>query len=179
MNVLLFYLSECLTYNKLSIFSSLMVFTSILNIWILICEQQVVLYEDELADNGVSLLTVKVVMTNLVSSVDRSFYFVMQTNIIANDWWYHFLVLQRVMPSSWFLLLRFWVSYSLYPKLEISFSLKWCLDSNLVISLLLLLWLIVQCWCYKILKLLLNIYNTSEKHWDLCQPIFLHHHHFP
>ncbi|KAJ6965086.1 hypothetical protein NC652_003104 [Populus alba x Populus x berolinensis] len=37
---------------------------------------EVVLYEDELADNGVSLLTVKV----------------------------------RVMPSCWFLLLRFWVS---------------------------------------------------------------------
>ncbi|MED6173788.1 TIP41-like protein [Stylosanthes scabra] len=41
---------------------------------------EVVLYEDELADNGVSLLTVKV----------------------------------RVMPSSWFLLLRFWVSNSLH-----------------------------------------------------------------
>lgn len=37
--------------------------------------EQVVLYEDELADNGVSLLTVKV----------------------------------RVMPSSWFLLLQFWL----------------------------------------------------------------------
>ncbi|KAF5727276.1 TIP41-like protein [Tripterygium wilfordii] len=41
---------------------------------ILFCDE-VVLYEDELADNGVSLLTVKV----------------------------------RVMPSSWFLLLRFWL----------------------------------------------------------------------
>lgn len=28
------------------------------------CEQQVVLYEDELADNGVSLLTVKVVINH-------------------------------------------------------------------------------------------------------------------
>jgi len=37
--------------------------------------EQVVLYEDELADNGVSLLTVKVVNTDLVSSVDRLFIF--------------------------------------------------------------------------------------------------------
>lgn len=37
--------------------------------------EQVVLYEDELADNGVSLLTVKVVITNLVSSVNRGFIF--------------------------------------------------------------------------------------------------------
>lgn len=32
--------------------------------------EQVVLYEDELADNGVSLLTVKVVNTDLISSVE-------------------------------------------------------------------------------------------------------------
>lgn len=37
--------------------------------------EQVVLYEDELADNGVSLLTVKVVITNLVSSIGTAFIF--------------------------------------------------------------------------------------------------------
>ena len=47
--------------------------------------EQVVLYEDELADNGVSLLTIKVVISNLVSSVDRGFDFVMQINMITND----------------------------------------------------------------------------------------------
>lgn len=37
--------------------------------------EQVVLYEDELADNGVSLLTVKVVNNDLFSSVDRELIF--------------------------------------------------------------------------------------------------------
>ncbi|XXG44452.1 hypothetical protein AAC387_Pa01g4253 [Persea americana] len=46
---------------------------------------EVVLYEDELADNGVSLLTVKV----------------------------------RVMPSSWFLLLRFWSLIQIFLQLRV------------------------------------------------------------
>ncbi|CAN0905928.1 TIP41-like protein [Linum grandiflorum] len=50
---------------------------------------EVVLYEDELADNGVSLLTVKV----------------------------------RVMPSYWFLLLRFWVS-SLFLMISSNLQLR-------------------------------------------------------
>lgn len=55
--------------------------------------EQVVLYEDELADNGVSLLTVKVVITKLFSSVDGGSFFVMQIIMIANYWWFHLLVL--------------------------------------------------------------------------------------
>jgi len=68
----------------------------------------VILYEDELADNGVSLLTVKVVSPVLLRIIEllvcpssAEVSLMLASTII---------LLQRVMPSCWFLLLRFWVS---------------------------------------------------------------------
>eukprot|EP01018_Ginkgo_biloba_P006674 Gb_14468 [translate_table: standard] len=53
---------------------------------------EVVLYEDELADNGVSLLTVKVMILTVLE-------------ILVICAWSN----ERVMPTCWFLLLRFWL----------------------------------------------------------------------
>lgn len=78
-------LSESLTCSKLSIFIIFFLDGIYVSSQLHSHHEQVVLYEDELADSGVSLLTVKVVITNLVSSVDRGSIFVMQIIMIAND----------------------------------------------------------------------------------------------
>lgn len=81
--------------------------------------EQVVLYEDELADNGVSLLTVKVV--NFPSSVRcQSSFCTTLRWLKTNNFLFFWGFFKRVMPSCWFLLLRFWVSqlsfFTIFPR---------------------------------------------------------------
>jgi len=81
---------------------------------------QVVLYEDELADNGISLLTAKVVCVNAIlrflmtsSWTDLCGFPVVRSELFKICHLTRFVgLLQRVMPTCWFLLLRFWVSLS-------------------------------------------------------------------
>lgn len=87
--------------------------------------EQVVLYEDELADNGVSLLTVKVVNTDLVSSVDRLFIFCLckllwfQSTDDVTFWFYR----ESCQALGFFSCNSGWVTPSSYTKI-VNFVIK-------------------------------------------------------
>ena len=83
-----------------------------------------VLYEDELDDNGISLLTAKVVCNRSCPLYDRRRVLELHGVCLFSFFGSDLVFLteccgylsQRVMPSCWFLLLRFWVSLILVVR---------------------------------------------------------------
>jgi hypothetical protein len=110
--------------------------------------EQVVLYEDELADNGVSLLTVKVVNTDFVSCVDRGFIFC-NANYYDFQWLMMLLFLfyrESCQVLGFFSCNSGWAAPSSYTQL-VNFFLKffkWSYGKRIVYFVVIIL--IVDCW---------------------------------